>query len=281
MQDTIILPMADMHSGSPYSLFPNKQMQLVSTNHSQTPLQKIIRGQFDEVCDFVKSIRTGKRVIVINMGDAIEGLHHSTKEVITQYLVYQQKIHVELMTELSDRIGGWDKLIYINGTPAHAGEAEFEIAKDLGAEYYRQSLDEGDEGESTWPELRAMIEGTNKIMWAAHHGPAAGRELSRGVSLRNKLKEIYYRCMATGKVHPDFVVWADKHEHRHGMWEDERNGHIIHGFICPSWKAKDSYVYKVAALEDPNIGALVLEVGEDIKYHFKTLEIEQDKMVTI
>lgn len=265
---TVLLFMCDMHSGSPFALFPDKQMQFRSCNHSPTALQKIIYGQFVETCEYVKSIRKGARVVVINLGDAIEGMHHDSKQFITPLLNEQKLIHTELMDELYKRIDGWDKLIYIDGTPAHAGETEFDIARDLGAEPCGEV--------STWPELRGMVDGTNKLLWAAHHGTAAGKELSRGNALRNRLREIQYETLREGKVAPDLVVYADRHEHRHEVFEDR-----IHGFLAPAWKVKDGFTYKVAAFSDPNVGALVVTVDDKIEHKFCTLEVEQDRTVTI
>ena len=265
--------MCDMHSGSPVALFPDKQMQLKSCNHSPTELQRIIHRQFVEVCDTVRASRNGARVVVINLGDAIEGLHHGTKQVISPYLTDQKKIHVELMNDLGNRIGGWDKLFYIDGTPAHAGEEEFDIAKDLGAEMCGES--------STWPELRAMVDGSNKLLWTAHHGTAAGNELGRGNALRNRLRNIYFETLAENKPQPDLVVYADRHEHRHEVFEG-RPGLEIHGFLAPAWKVKDGYTYKVASLSDPNVGALVITVDNNaVDHKFLTLEVEQDRTVTI
>lgn len=267
---TVITFMCDMHSGSPFALFPDKQMQFKSCNHSPTPLQKIIYRQFMEACEHIQDAKRGARHVVINLGDAIEGMHHDSKEYITPYLFEQKMIHTELMNEFGKR-AGWDKLYYIDGTPAHAGEAEFDIARKLGAEPCGES--------STWPELRGMIDGSNTLLWAAHHGTAAGKELSRGNSLRNKLREIYYESQAEGKAHPDLVVYADRHEHRHEQFE--RGKSMIHGFLAPAWKVKDGYTYKVAAFSDPNVGALVVTIDDEIKHKFLTLEVEQDRTVTI
>lgn len=268
---TTITFMCDMHSGSPFSLFPDRQMQFKSLNHSPTDLQKIIYRQFAETCEKIKDTRRGGRHVVINLGDAIEGMHHQSKEVITPYYFEQKTIHITLMDDFSKRVGGWDKLYYIDGTPAHAGENEFDIANDLGAIPSPYG--------STWPELRGMIDGTNKILWCAHHGTAAGRELSRGNALRNRLKEIYYETLAESKPQPDLVVFADRHEHRHE--QVERGDSLIHGFLAPAWKVKDGFTYKVAAFSDPNVGALVITIDNDVQYKFHTLEIEQDRTITI
>jgi len=276
--EVIELNIADFHSGSPFALYPNKQLQLKGGNISPNPLQSIIYRQFVEVCTGVREIRKGKRLIIKVVGDAVEGIHHATKELITPYYIDQKTIHLELMTELMERVkfAKGDTLYYVDGTPAHAGETEYAIADDLHAVPYVKGGGEND-GLYTWPIIKGKINGVE--VWTAHHGSGAGGELARGNALRNKLREIYYSCKADGLNIPRVVVMADRHEHRHERFE--RGGDVIDGFLLPAWKVKDGYIYKVSPFSRPSIGALVVTYGKLITWQFLTMEVRQDEVINL
>jgi hypothetical protein len=276
--EVVELNIADFHSGSPYALYPNKQLQLKGGNISPNPLQSIIYRHFVETCDKVRELRKGKRLIIKVVGDAVEGIHHATKELITPYCIDQKTIHLEIMTELMERVkfSKGDTLYYVDGTPAHAGETEYAIADDLGAIPFMVGSGEND-GLRTWPIIKGKINGVE--VWTAHHGSGAGAELARGNALRNKLREIYYGCKADGLSIPRVVVMADRHEHRHERFE--RKDEIIDGFLLPAWKVKDGYIYKISPFARPSIGALVVTYGKSITWQFLTMDVRQDEVIKL
>jgi hypothetical protein len=276
--EVLELNLADFHSGSPYALYPNKQLQLKGGNISPNSLQSIIYGQFVEVCGKVAEMRKGRRLIIKVVGDAVEGIHHATKELVTPYYIDQKTIHLELMAELLERVKYTkrDTLYYVDGTPAHAGETEYAIAQDLSAVPYVKGSGEND-GLYTWPIVKGRINGME--VWTAHHGSVAGGTLSRGNSLRCKLREIYFGCKADGVGVPGVVVMADKHEYRHERFEYKNE--VIDGFLLPAWKVKDGYIYKVSPFARPSVGALVIVYGKEIRWEFLTLDVKQDEVINL
>jgi hypothetical protein len=270
---TIILWLADMHSGSPTALYPDETLPLMNGPRGPSRLQELLHKHFVDVLEYTALARQqADRLIVINMGDATEGLHHDSKEIISAYETDHQKIHESLMREAKERLGGWDKLYYVNGTPSHAGENEYSLSMTLGAELYRPA-------EANYPILKKTVAG--KLIYAAHHGAAAGAGYTVGNVLRNKLKTLDFECAMNRTPSPDMVVFADKHNPIHVDY-DNNFGHTIKGFILPSWKLIDAYVYRVSAFAFSRIGAMISTCTDNgIESEFLSLHIEQDPITEL
>jgi hypothetical protein len=210
------------------------------------------------------------RLVVVNMGDAVEGLHHASKEIVSDYLTDHQKIHIALMKECKE-ITQYDTLFYVNGTPVHAGEDEYDIATVLGAELYKP-------GNFTHPILKRKI--YNHLVFAAHHGPGAGAGAAKGNALRGKLKNLYFESMENRQPMPKLIVTAHVHQHAHEMID--RGGHEYHWYTLPSWKLPDDFLNRINPFAFNNIGAMLSTCTPDgIASEYKTVHVEQIKTVTL
>ncbi len=162
---TVTLFVADTHCGSVTGIMTRHQWQgksFCDPNH----VQKIVRGQFDEGISAAYDARKrGYRLIVCVVGDAIDGNHHKTVELVTPDIEEQKSIHVAVMEEALEKLKfnrkKGDLLYYIEGTEAHTGSSEGAIAKDLHAVPYRNGTKEnkGEDGQYVWPRLILTING--------------------------------------------------------------------------------------------------------------------------
>jgi hypothetical protein len=246
-----------MHSGGSTALFPNKYWQFgPGRNHTPEPFQKKMYSHFLQCADYAKANSRGKRHIVIHDGDAIEGWHHGTVQVLTVNKGEQMEVHLELMDTFLRKSGydgrKGDKLYYVNGTEIHTGETERKIAKDLKA----QSAGEGREA---FDFLELNVNG--RLLWFVHHGPSKGKGANKGDPLRNWLKAIYWECVDERKPVPDVVVTGHTHNALYNTYVHDF--HTIHGVILPSWQMKTRHVYKVAPIAVNEIGAAFLQVKAD------------------
>ena len=206
--DTTIAIFSDMHSGSSKALFPNHfwQSSINDRNHTPTPRQKIIYEHFRKCLAVGRYERRGRRLILVHNGDAIDGVHHGTRELITYIKDEQAEIHIDLMEEAMKGLN-WnkkagDKLYYLNGTEVHTSDKENEIAKDLRAE-------KSPDGKRVFEHLELEING--RRIWFAHHGPARGDAQNEGDSLRNWLKKQYWKREKEHEYHPDVIVTGHTH----------------------------------------------------------------------
>jgi hypothetical protein len=213
-------------------------------------LQRLLYNQYIEYAEEVGRWRKGKRLVVVKLGDAVDGVHHETKELLTQYLSEQKEINKEL-TDQALRVmkfAAEDKMFWVAGTPAHAGESEEELAKDFGVKKKN--------GRRVLPSLMLSVNGVDCLFY--HHGAKKGKGANKGNPLRNKLRDLYYDYRDAEKNPPQLVVTADKHEHWYEPFA--RNGKIaIHGFISPAWQAKTDFVGQVAPESLTNIGGVVMK----------------------
>lgn len=260
-KDTFVTVLSDMHSGGSTALFPNKQWWFdTERNHTPNAKQVSIFQHFDKCAQYARVNSRNKRHIVIHNGDAIEGAHHNTIQIVTPVLDEQARIHVDLMagfmkkTRFDGRKG--DRLYYVKGTETHTLDKEKEIAEKLKAQ-------KNDNGEHIFDFLELEING--RLIWILHHGKGKGKGPNEGNALRNWLREIYFDCRKADIRPPDVVVSGHTHTPTYNAYiiSHGTGYHMMHGMVCPSWQAKTRFAYKVAPVERNEVGALFFEIRAD------------------
>ena len=271
--DTIVAFFNDEHSGSHVSPLPTQLWQFRGKNVTPNLLQKKLYNFHQEVSEKIGAMRKSKKLIVVKLGDAIDGIHHETKELITQYLDEQREINIKLTQRslTAMNFGKDDRLYWVAGTPVHAGEDEEKIAKDFDVTVkYGKSR-------AVWPLLPININGVECLFF--HHGASVGRGANKGNGLRNRLKNIRYDYMDAGEKPPEIVVTADKHQMDYQTLTN--NGQIImRGIISPAWQVKTDFTYKINAEALSKVGSVVIEItaeGEVKEPVFLTMKVEQDR----
>lgn len=256
--DTTIAIFSDMHSGSSTALFPNKfwQSSINERNHTPTARQKILYKHFRDCLTIGRNERKNKRLIVVHNGDALDGVHHGTTELVTYIKDEQIDIHIDLMDEAMkglnfDKRKG-DKLYYIQGTEVHVNDKEHRIGKDLGSE-------KTNDGRRVFQHLELSVNG--RKIWFAHHGPKRGEGASEGDPLRNWLKKQYWKRVQEKDPIPDMIITG--HTHLPCYQTYIMRDVILHGLICPSWQEKTKFGYAVAATDKNEIGAIFITITKD------------------
>jgi len=256
--DTIQAALSDTHSGSNYALFVKRHWKGTKGNtHSATSTQVRIRERWEKYADEVKHARKGKRLVIVHNGDAIDGDHHNSNDVCTRNPLEQADIHIELMTEFQKRVN-WqrgDKIYYTRGTQTHVNEMENYIGREVNAEM---------DGEFYVHDLLRLE--TNGVMsWFVHHGPGAGNGANEGNALRAWLKNIHYDAVKDGSKMPSIVYTGHVHN---PTWQPygyriEMKFYEMHGIILPSWQAKTTFAWQVAAASKNKIGGVFQEIKSD------------------
>jgi hypothetical protein len=274
ISDTIVCVLSDMHTGSSTALFPNREF--VGKHQTSLPnrMQKMIYPLWIRTAGEVAAARKGKRLIVINLGDAIDGIHHNSIQETLFNRKDQAAAHVQLMEWFLRRVGfsKGDELHYVQGTEIHVAEVEDDIAGELGA------IPNELTGYKTSSVLELNINGT--FHYFTHHGVRRGDGANEGNTLKNKLRNMYYDRLKENmpKVH---VVWSG-HTHGH-TWatfevREKNDFHQMHGIICPSWQAKTRYVFEKMPQAINSIGAVWMKIdasGEIGRPHF-VVEVTKD-----
>ena len=132
----------------------------------------------------VAAARKGKRLIIVNLGDAVDGMHHNSLQECLFKAKEQAAAHVELMTGFMKKTGfskkQGDELYYVRGTEVHVGDSEDPVGEELGAVKAPSGL-------FVHEILTLNINGLNVMF--LHHGKARGNGVNEGNALRNYLRD--------------------------------------------------------------------------------------------
>lgn len=254
---TILAFPADTHTGSTAGLMRDKPWQLdAGGTHHPSKAQRLLWRQWLEGWDAVRDLRQpGDRVIITMMGDAVDGKHHDTSELVTSRTEEQERMFIDLMDWTLDYIGFCDAdlLQFIAGTPAHVGEmaqSERRIAEDMDAKLHQRR--------------KFAVHGVRFDV--AHQRFSVGRRAwTVENTLRSMLTSMLMDCVLQGDQPPDYVIGA--HWHQFCQAQIERGRYGMSGFVCPSYQLKTSYGSQVTnnSTRPPDIGMLIVVVEDDGK----------------
>lgn len=243
MDNYLFVFVADTHCGSSMGLIKPDPFPLHDGGeYNPSPLQNVIWSVWEAGWSRVAQERKGKKLIIVHVGDASEGLHHQTTQIISSRIEEHEQIHIDCMdwamqkAKFNSKNG--DALYYISGTEEHAGNgsrSEENIAKDL------DGVVSMNENRHTWDLIRKEIYGVEFDI--SHHGGNLGNSIMTDTNpLYNRLKIIYSDCLDTKQTIPD--VWVRAHIHRYGHALYEGRQKAMHGFILPCFQASTGYVYR-------------------------------------
>lgn len=284
---------ADTHAGSTSGLMPPEQWQMADGGfHNPSYTQKVIWKQWEDCWD--KVIETKKknksRLVIVHLGDAIEGNHHDSTEIITNRLDEQERIHISCMdwalkaTKFNSDVE--DKIIYVAGTTAHTGEsavAEERIARQFDGIYpYKrgtESLDYQD-GKYVWDRILFSHAGVNFNV--AHAGANPGnRAWTKESGLQSLIKNVYFSSIESNTKIPNFWIRAHMHEYTPAIYKGKKG--TIEGIICPAFQGRTHYLKILPNHIMSDIGMFCVLVQDDGTYSSfcEHLYIENDKVMAL
>jgi hypothetical protein len=230
----------------------------------RSEIQKIIYEQWLDVARKVKETRRiREQVVWIMNGDAVEGDHHNTPQLVTKYLSHQAYMHIQSVKE-ARALMGWkktDRALYVAGTPIHVGEWERLAADALRAEFH--------------PIIKMNTPAGQ--LWVTHYGASGGRGANAGNALTNRIRDELVTALTHGKTPPRFVVYSHHHTKRHR--QIELGNHKVDGWILPSFQYKTSFGYRVAPFEPEHIGGLIMKINRDGTWSYKWETLEREEII--
>lgn len=289
-RDTVIAFPADEHAGSPVGLLPGGQWSFVNGGyHNPDTTQRMITRLWVDSWEKVAKARKGKRLVIVNVGDAVEGMHHNTTQVITPRVDEHERMHIASMGRALDIVNFDEKkgdlLYYVGGTPSHVGQggqSEERIARDLGAvPMVAPTLPDGEDGTYLWPRL--LLDVNEKLFDIAHHGAGMGtRPWTRSNPMRGKLQSVYFEAMERGSKPPNVWIRAHRHVKVHDIFMSS-TGLRIDGFVTPAFQSKTEFGYKVAGDMLASMGLLWFDISAagQIQDHWNLLEFDPDQVVKL
>lgn len=220
-------------------------MPVYTTDEGQiiqaTKAQEWIYQSWLDYWDYVKQLagvstrRRKNRLIVIHLGDIIDGQHHGALQMLSN-LADQEDMACELLRPIVAMSDGYYQ---IRGTEAHAGmsaQSEVRISRELGAKACEWELD---------------LEIDGVLYNCSHHGRAGSRDWTS--SAANVAAEVSLDRALTGREIPAYILRG----HRHKLDDSGAKLPGVRAIACPSWQLQNAYGYKIANGKRADIGGLI------------------------
>lgn len=185
--------------------------------------------------------------IVCN-GDAFDGDHHDTYQVITRNPA--DMLHIA--AQVFETLPKWEHLFIVRGTPAHVGKGaslEETLAADLSAT--------GDTatGTASWWHLPLDCDGV--LFDIAHHGTMGSLPWTKA-NAANKLAALtVFDYAGHGGKLPHVVIRSHRHE-----YADSGGNFPVLAIQSPAWQLPTEYTRRLAPAALGDIGGLVFVCHE-------------------
>lgn len=277
---TVVAVASDLHAGSPFAVCPARWRYPTGTPFHPNELQQVILAHWCACWANVAKLRKGARLIVIVAGDVIEGLHHESTQIETSRVDVQEQWAVAIIEsglELAKFNNRGDRVYFVSGTPAHDGNGGQSLERVARAVL---DLDANDSTRASHDILRLSVNG---VRFDVTHKPGSGpgsRAHTLGNAFHGWLRSLYFSALEEGQLPPRYVLTAHHHNYLRRDVHATRGHVALTGIICPSWKVKDEYVYRVAPFALSSIGMLAFDVqpGGAVQEHVWLLPIEQNEV---
>lgn len=263
----LLFLVADTHQGSPVALPPNGTAWDFIDGGSKPfgGWQVTFWNHWCECADRVGDLRSRyDQLVIVHAGDAIEGVHHQTVQLLTQRVDEQERMHVAAMQELQRRAKfdpAHDRIIYLSGTPAHSGNGNSSTER-IARMMLGLAQDARLDGSVITPRINKTINGV--LFDIAHKGfKLSSRRWLHTNSIRAYLMDRYVKSLEAKRPMPRYVVRAHYHTFGHEHLEDARAQTVSDAFLMPAWKIRDEYVEQFAPEAVQDIGALVFVIEAD------------------
>jgi hypothetical protein len=271
---TTVAFLNDLHVGHPFAVCPATWTLHDGNPFTPNPLQHIIRSHWLNCWDWIADLRQGGRLVVVTVGDLIEGLHHDTTQVITSRIDTQEDMAVGLLEEGLARVKftRGDKIRWITGSPAHDGPGAASVERIA-----RRVMDNTEDGRLSQERWRGRVD---DILFDVAHHPGAGpgsRAWLYGNAFQGWLRSLYFTALESGAPVARYVMRAHRHTFMRRTVESYTGDTVMTGFLLPGFKLKDEHVYLRAADALSSIGMVAVVIRDGCAVDmWKTIPVEQD-----
>lgn len=270
---TVVLAcVSDIHAGSTVALCPDEIALDDGGSYRASLAQRWLWQCWRDYWERVEAVRAahpGASLYQVFNGDAVDGNHHGTTQILSGNPVAQAAVvNAAMRVPLSLSP---DRLFFIRGTEAHvgaSGNAEERIADGLRRDK-RPVEGDPETGTASWWHLRAEIEGVRLDI--AHHGRTGQREHTRASAAVLHAHDVFLSHAKRKEPAPDLCLRA--HYHRFNDSYDACPTRVV---TTGAWQLKTSYVHKVAADTMADIGGVIVVI-EDGTYSLEKVQFHASR----
>lgn len=249
----LIAVVSDLHAGSTVGLCPARSIRLddggtYRPSKAQRWLWQGWRDYWDDVARTRDAL--GAELYVVLNGDAVDGAHHGTTQIVSGNLDVQGAV-ARACLAVPKKLGP-DRWFVVRGTEAHVGpsaQAEEALARHLKAEK------DTDVGTWSWWHLRMQIQG--RLLDFAHHGRTGYRSWTRWNATQLLAADIALTHLQDRETPPDLCIRS--HFHRYADSYDSQPVRVIQ---TPAWQLATAYVHKRAPESLADVGGLLIALRD-------------------
>jgi len=273
-----IIVISDIHAGCKLGLCPSGLIPLdEGAKYTSSKLQQKVWKMWEEFHNvWVPKVTKGEDYIIVNNGDALDGVHHGSVTQISHNLTIQKSIAKMILEPLIAKkkcVGYY----HIRGTEAHVGKSaqdEEALARELGAipnefgQHARWDM---------WMKLH------ERLIHFSHHIGATGSSAYESTAVYKELVEAFNEAGRWNDQPPDVCVRS----HRHRQFEVRiatEKGYGI-SLVTPSWQLKTPFVWRLPSgrASTPQIGGYLIRHGneDDVFTRFKVWKMGRSKEVIL
>ena len=216
----------------------------------------------------------------INLGDAVDGVHHGAVSQWTHNVESQATHAIKILEPCIERCqasGG--RYYHFRGTEAHggqSGQAEERIADSLGA------FPDAQNHKARWEMYKWIGPNKSHLVHYTHHISSAGVSAYITTASTRELVESLVHAARWGERAPDALVRA--HAHRHivvplsGVQDGRRVRRLV--VVVPGWQGKTPFIYRTSARQAmPEFGlvALILTPEGELYTRDYTYTLEREE----
>lgn len=245
----VLAVVSDLHTNSTIGLTPPTVDLDDGGQYKASKAQRWLWGNWRKFWLTAAEVAKKNNAALVGIvnGDALDGDHHNTPQIITRNQNDQLLIAAATLAPMLDAVQTW---YMIRGTEAHVGHAaafEEMVARDCGA------VADSDDHHARW-HLYLKAGG---VTFDIKHHPESGssRPWTRGNGA-NRISEIVQQAyLASGDPPPDVAIRS----HRHGFEDSSRMTRRVYSVITPAWQLPTAFVYRIGAGSPqlPSVGGLL------------------------
>jgi len=245
-----IAVVSDLHAGSTWGLCPPVVDLYEEGRYEASKYQMWLWENWINYWQWARENARGKRYMVIN-GDAVDGVHHRTTQLISTNLADHISIADECIKAAVD-VFQPRRILFVRGTEVHVGSAGRE--EELLATRYKKYVPH----DRPYSRYTAWVEAEGVKFHFAHHVGGWGRPWTavgapgrESVMMRDWAVTSHLR---TGEplALPDVSVRS--HQHR---FNDSGLATYPRVFVTPSWQLSTAFGRRISQSRLPDVGGML------------------------
>lgn len=267
---TLLAVVSDIHAGSTVALCPPSVSLDDGGYYHASKAQAWLWECWEKFWQTVAERRDaeGARLIIVFNGDAVDGDHHNTSQILSrnpnaQAAVVNACMAIPLALKP-------DRLLFIRGTEAHVGgsaSAEERIADGLSRDKRPVIRDDATENASWW-HYKGECDGVRLDI--THHGRTGQREHTRGGAAVLHAHDILLSHVKRNELPPHLCLRGHYHK-----FNDSGDACPVRVITTGAWQLKTAYVHKVAADSLADVGGAIVRI-ENGKYTVDKIQYHPD-----